>query len=896
MNILAKNLVNLAYTPMLLWFIGQDGYGVYQTANSFVFALTILSLGFSGAYVRFYTKSRVIGDSEGINQLNFIYLVMYSVVSLVALGAGIWFSNNTGTIFSGSFTPEQVGLASSLMVLLSFVVALTLFSTIFDAYLIANEQFRFQQTRQIFTTLATPCVAYVFLLLGTGAVGVAIAQLSISVLLLILNIRFSVFRLGMRFAVGHINWGLFKSVAVFSFWIFTNQLCDLVNQSVPNVILGAICGASVVAVFAVSIQIRQVFYSLSTAISHVFVPQINKIVATSDDNAELTRLMTRVGRYQLFLYCFVFGGFALLGQFFVVAWAGPGFAEAYWLVLAMTLPVMIPLAQNTGIEIQRAKNKHKTRSLVYLAMAVFNVAFTIVASPYLGWWAPAIAYIVSILLGNCLFMNWYYQRRIGLSMGFFWRSNIRIIVISMALAALCIAVAFLYPVTSWISFALYGLIYSLVYASVLWLFVLKPEEKKIVWRKVNRQTFPEEKGEVGVPAIASLKDKCCGCSACAAICPKECIHMQADASGFPYPAIDRTLCVECGKCDSVCPVLEAKKAHMATEAWWAYSRNDEEVSSSSSGGLFALLSLDVLTNGGLVAGAAWSEDCRKVQHVIIENERDLDALKRSKYVQSTVPVNVYKSIKDALKEDRRVLFVGTSCQTSAMNNYLGEYASNDRLLLVDVICHGVPSPVLWERWLSYKERSNGARITSVNMRAKDKGWLDFGVAYCAQAANETSTRLFDVFKEDWYMQAFLKNASLRSSCYSCPSKIKSSSDITLGDYWGIQGVHPDVRSSQGVSAVLCNSSRGIEAFRRLTEQIEYGETSFENIGLGNPSLTKSSTPFSQREEFVHALSEGMPLETMMTRWSFKATFVQKIRRRLGRIKRTLLRVNQPMVK
>ena len=273
-NIIVKNLVNLVYTPMLLAFVGQADYGVFQTSNSFVFSLSLLSFGFSGAYIRFYTQKKAHGTEGDIRALNGMYLSLYIVVCALALGLGLLFAANVETFFSGSFTSEQVGLAGQLMVIMAFSVACTLLSSVFDAYILAHEQFRFQQTRQMFTTLAIPVIALVLLAFGMGAVGVALAQLAVNVVLLMLNIRLAVARLGMRFDLRHFDWALFRGVAAFSAWIFVNQICDLVNQSVPNMLLGALAGAVAVSVFAASVQIRQVFYSLSTAMSSVFVPKI----------------------------------------------------------------------------------------------------------------------------------------------------------------------------------------------------------------------------------------------------------------------------------------------------------------------------------------------------------------------------------------------------------------------------------------------------------------------------------------------------------------------------------------------------------------------------------------------------------------------------------------------
>ena len=480
LNILVKNIVNLVYTPMLLSFVGQAEYGVYQTANSFVFSLSLLTFGFSQAYVRFYTKLRVQGSETDIRRLNGMYLVLYTVVCSVALALGLLAAVNAGAMFSKGFTEKQTLLAGTLMEIMTVNVACTLFSTVFDAYIRAHEEFRFQQSRQLLTTLATPVVAFVLLYLGMGATGVAVAQLAVTITLLALNVRFAVFRLGMRFDFARFDRVLLKAIAAFSAWIFANQLCDLVNQNLPNVLLGALTDAAAVSVFAVSVQIRTVFVSLSTTMSNVFTPMINRIVAEGDDNAVLTRLMTRVGRYQMILFCWVYCGFVLLGEFFISAWAGSDFSIAYWLIVAMAIPLALPLTQNTGIEIQRAKNMHRARSIAMLAMAALNVLFTWFAAPYIGCWAPAVGYILSIALGNGLFMNWYYQKRVGLDMFFFWKNNLPVMVVSGIVLAACLLVRLAIPIVGWGSFLIWGLAYSVLFAMASWAFVLSAEERASV--------------------------------------------------------------------------------------------------------------------------------------------------------------------------------------------------------------------------------------------------------------------------------------------------------------------------------------------------------------------------------------------------------------------------------
>ena len=486
-NIIVKNLVNLVYTPMLLAFVGQADYGVFQTSNSFVFSLTILSVGFSQAYVRFFMLRKINGTEDDIRELNGMYIAFYSVISLIALAIGLAFAGNVGLFFSSSFTDSEVGLAGELMGIMAFNVAATLFSTVFDAYVIANERFTYRQTRQIFTTLATPGLAFVLLNLGLGAVGVAIAQLAIVLVLLGMNASYSIKRLGMRFSLRHFDPALFKAVLVFSSWIFINQICDLINQSVPNIILGATAGASATAVFAVSIQIRNVFMSLSTTMSSVFVPKINRIVATTNDSAALTDLMARVGRYQMVLFVWVYGGFVLLGKFFIAAWAGNGFMDAYWLIVVMVAPLAFPLTQNTGIEIQRAKNRHKARSFVYLAMALLNLGLTAVLAPSLGHWAPVAGYVAYVVLGCGVFMNWYYQKRIGLDMFLFWRRVLPVALCGAFATTVCMLATMFLPVAGWISFLAWGAVFTLLYALCLYLFVMTTHEREAVKRFVHKR-------------------------------------------------------------------------------------------------------------------------------------------------------------------------------------------------------------------------------------------------------------------------------------------------------------------------------------------------------------------------------------------------------------------------
>jgi O-antigen/teichoic acid export membrane protein len=418
------------------------------------------------------------GSAADVKRLNGIFLLVYAAVSILCVLFGILLVLSAGSIFAKGLTPDQIELTRSLMAIMVVNIIVTLLSTPFDSFIVVHERFVFQQSRQLFTALATPFIALALLYAGSGAVGVAMAQLVVSTLLLVLNIRFAISKLHMRFLFKGLDFAVFKAITIFSFWIFLNQIFDLINNQVPNFLLGAMSSATAVATFAIAVQIRNIFFSMSTTMSNVFVPMINRIVATTDDNHRLTLLMTRVGRYQMILFCYLFGGFTLLGKFFVKVWAGDANSDAYLLALIMTLPVAIPLTQNTGIEIQRAKNKHKTRSLIYILTSVIDIVISVILIPTQGYWATAIGYVASIVLGTGIFMNWYYHSRIGLDMKVFWSKTGFVLLTSSVITAICTATAaFILPVNSFITFILWGGVYSLLFAICSWVLFLTKEER-----------------------------------------------------------------------------------------------------------------------------------------------------------------------------------------------------------------------------------------------------------------------------------------------------------------------------------------------------------------------------------------------------------------------------------
>lgn len=367
--------------------------------------------------------------------------------------------------------------------------------------------------------------------------------------------------------------------------------------------------------------------------------------------------------------------------------------------------------------------------------------------------------------------------------------------------------------------------------------------------------------------------------------------MREDGCGFYHPHVEADACIGCGLCERVCPALNEGGRDGVRSVEWARAKDDDLLERSSSGGVFGLLARDCLACGGAVYGAAFTDDLRRVRHVRVDSIEDLDAVMRSKYLQSSVGREVYEGVASDLRAGRLVHFSGTACQVAGMRGYLdARRVDQANLLLVDVICHGVPSPGLWGRWVEWNENQQQARLVDMSFRSKMTGWSSFSLLYEYNREKDGAPRVSSSPNgDDWYMRAFLKNASLRPSCLSCPAKRSCGSDLTLGDFWGIQSQHPEAASERGVSAVIASTGKGEEAIKRILPLTEHGESSFEAVLAGNSALLSSPRPYSRAREFMNDVASGVTIQELMRRYdNFSPSLLQRVSGKLGALRRRIL--------
>lgn len=353
------------------------------------------------------------------------------------------------------------------------------------------------------------------------------------------------------------------------------------------------------------------------------------------------------------------------------------------------------------------------------------------------------------------------------------------------------------------------------------------------------------------------KSQCCGCEACRSVCPKNCISMKADKEGLVYPQADLSRCIDCKLCEKVCPVLHPISSTKAPLVYGGINNDTDIRLQSSSGGIFTLIAEQILQKNGVIFGACFDEQWNVVYRYT-ETKEGLSRFRGSKYVQSHIG-NSFLQAKQFLDEGREVLFSGTPCQIAGLKNFLQKPYQN--LLTVDVVCHGVPSPKVWQKYLhesvckAYHIRQGTSfsladKITNINFRSKEKGWKTFHVKIEYQNGKTDLTSV----NKDVYMKTFLSNLSLRPICYDCPTKLHhTQSDITLADFWGIDRLHPEMNDDKGCSLILVHNDHALSLLKSLDCQLQ--KQNLDEVIAFNSSITHSVKKPVNRDFFYAILNK-----------------------------------------
>lgn len=483
---IVKILVNLIYTPIMLRLLGQSEYGLYQLVYSVVSYLSLLSLGFGSSYLRFYSRYKAQKNENGVAKLNGMFMIIFCSISVICVLCGSVMIGNIRGIFGTGLTNAEYETARILMGMLIINLAMTFPNSVFNCSITANEKFLFQKFLILLQNIFSPFLTLPLLIMGYGSVGMVSVTTFLTFVLLLSNIFYCFKKLHIRFEFKKFQAGLLKEMWVFTFFIFLNQIIDQVNWSVDKFLLGRFAGTTAVAVYGVGGQINTMYQQFSTSISNVFVPKVNRIVAESNDNNQLTKLFARVGRIQFIVLDLILSGFIFFGYPFVKMWAGEEYGASYAVAILLIVPVTVPLVQNLGIEIQRAKNMHKVRSIVYLFIAIANVFVSIPLIKLMGPAGAALGTAISLFAGNIIFMNWYYHARIGMNMIYFWQEIAKFIPALIAPCVVGIAIMKFVNITGPVKLGVFAGIYAAVYGLSMYFLGMNEEEKQLVMGPIRK--------------------------------------------------------------------------------------------------------------------------------------------------------------------------------------------------------------------------------------------------------------------------------------------------------------------------------------------------------------------------------------------------------------------------
>ena len=486
-------IIGIVYTPIMIRKLGQSEYGLYTTAASMISMLTVLSLGFGSGYLKYYAKYKSKNDNDSIFKLNGLFLLVFAIIGIVALIMGLFLTFNLKLVYSEGLTVDEYKIAKVLMLLLTINLTISFPMSVFNTIISANEKFIFQKLVEMGKTVLTPVLTLIMLFCGMKSIAVVITTLITAIIVDCANVTYVFKNLKQKFVFRNFERGIFRGLFVYTSFILINTIVKQVNWNVDKVLLGRFGGTLIVAVYAVGSTLHNYYETFSTSISNVFRTRVHLIVNTTLKDSEeqrnlLTDLFIRVGRLQFFVIGLIATGLIFFGYDFIVKfWVGSGYEDSYYVCLLLVLPASISLIQNIGIDVQRALDRHKFRSIAYLIMSVINIILTVVLCQIYGAIGAAIGTAISVFLVDGLVMNIYYHKKCNLNILTFWKKIARAAIGFVPPCILGFFINKFIPTSNVGLLILKIVLYTIIYCCSLWLLSLEKNEKQYIKNIIFRK-------------------------------------------------------------------------------------------------------------------------------------------------------------------------------------------------------------------------------------------------------------------------------------------------------------------------------------------------------------------------------------------------------------------------
>ena len=482
-NMFCSMVITLVYTPFLIKCLGQSEHGLYSLVASVISYLSVLDMGFGNAMVRYISKS--IAKKEDHSEINGVFLKFYYYIGIISFLIGLAILYNIPYIFR-ALTIEEMEKARIIMLVLITSVSLSFPLSVFDSYAVACEKFKMMKMLKLLKTIMIPLTMLPLLLYGYKAIAMVIISATYNILFHVIALVycFKVLNMKISFERKKLDKSFVFEMMSYSFYIFLNIIVDHVYNNTDQILLGAFSGTVAVSIYAVANKITTMNTQFSTNISGVFFPRINKLLEEDDGDKKVSDIFIKVSRIQLYVLTLLLSGFIVFGKGFIKLWVGNDYIDAYYIILLLISPAIIPLTQNIGISIIQAKNKHKFRSIIYILIAVLNILVSIPLTIQYAGIGAAIGTLIANLLGPILCMNIYYWKKANINIPRYWfrflTFTVPIIIVSILLEKIIGNYSY-----TWISLIIYAAVFAGFYA-IYSLLQTNIEEKEMLKSIINK--------------------------------------------------------------------------------------------------------------------------------------------------------------------------------------------------------------------------------------------------------------------------------------------------------------------------------------------------------------------------------------------------------------------------
>lgn len=485
--IVVNMIVGILYTPILTAKLGQSEYGLYSLVTSVISYLTILDFGFGNAIIIYTAKYRASNAKEKEEKLHGMFFLIYTLIGVVAGIVGFLLYLNVDKLFGNSMTVQEIEKAKTLMKILILNLVITFPLSVFTSIITAYEKFIFSKTLNLIRIILNPIIMLVLLQFGYKSIALVTLTTILNIGTLILNYIYCKIKLKIELKFGKLDTKLLKEIIAYSVWIFLNSIMDKINWQVDQLILGAISGTTIVAIYAVASQLNQMYLNFSTAIAGVMLPKIAKMEEKKASDSEFSDIFIKTGRIQYIVMALIMSGFVLFGREFInIMWVGPQYNESYIIACILMIPLTIPLIQNVGLNIIQAKNQYKFRVIALLIFAIFNLITTIFLSKILGGIGAAIGTALSIILGQIIFMNIFYYKKTHLDIPKFWKNILKMSLPIILVIIIGIIIKYIFPITNRFNLIIEIAIYVLIYILIMWKIGINTYEKDLFIKPFRR--------------------------------------------------------------------------------------------------------------------------------------------------------------------------------------------------------------------------------------------------------------------------------------------------------------------------------------------------------------------------------------------------------------------------